>query len=160
MLIFKLAPPNNRDMQLPPALPRGVPRCEGSTTCIDVLDTPALLWVCFSWANSMPRNDLQGSLDLLVLKTLSQTGALHGYGIVLHIQQASDNLLQVEEGSIYPALHRIENHGWVTSEWGSTETNRKAKYYKLTAAGRKELQEAERSFEQLVKGIRAVLRYV
>jgi transcriptional regulator len=107
----------------------------------------------------MARNDLQGSLDLLVLKTLSQRGKLHGYGIVLHIQRASDEMLQVEEGSIYPALHRMEQSGWISSEWALTETSRKAKYYRLTAAGRKQLQEAEESFEQLVKGVRAMLRY-
>jgi PadR family transcriptional regulator PadR len=107
----------------------------------------------------MARNDLQGSLDLLVLKTLSQTGRLHGYGIVLHIQRASDELLRVEEGSLYPALHRMEQSGWIASEWGLTETGRKAKYYRLMAAGRRELNEAEKSFDQLVKGIRAVLRY-
>jgi transcriptional regulator len=107
----------------------------------------------------MARNDLQGSLDLLVLKTLSQRGKLHGYGIVLHIQRASDELLQVEEGSIYPALHRMEQSGWISSEWALTETNRKAKYYRLTAAGRKQLGEAEENFEQLVKGVRAMLRY-
>lgn len=107
----------------------------------------------------MARNDLQGSLDLLVLKTLSQRATLHGYGIVLHIQRASDELLQVEEGSIYPALHRMEQSGWISSEWGMTETNRKAKYYRLTRTGQKQLQAAEASFEQLVKGIRAILRY-
>jgi PadR family transcriptional regulator, regulatory protein PadR len=107
----------------------------------------------------MARNDLQGSLDLLVLKTLSQTGSLHGYGIVLHIQRASDALLNVEEGSLYPALHRMENSGWIRSDWSLTETGRKAKYYKLTAVGRKQLEEAEKSFEQLVKGVRAMLRY-
>jgi PadR family transcriptional regulator, regulatory protein PadR len=107
----------------------------------------------------MAKNDLQGTLDLLVLKTLSQMGALHGYGIVLHIQKASDSLLNVEEGSLYPALHRMEQNGWIASEWALTETNRKAKYYKLTAAGRKHLREAEQNFEHLVKGVRAILRY-
>lgn len=107
----------------------------------------------------MAKNDLQGSLDLLVLKTLSQMGDMHGYGIVLHIQRASDSLLSVEEGSLYPALHRMEQNGWVTSKWALTETKRKAKYYRLTPAGRKQLQEAEESFEQLVKGVRAMLRY-
>lgn len=107
----------------------------------------------------MTRYDLQGSLDLLVLKTLSQRGKLHGYGIVLHIQRASDELLRVEEGSLYPALHRMEQSGWVASEWALTETGRRAKYYRLTATGRKHLQEAEASFEQLVKGVRAMLRY-
>ncbi len=107
----------------------------------------------------MAKNDLQGTLDLLVLKTLSQLGSLHGYGIVLHIQRASDELLSVEEGSLYPALHRMEQNGWIGSEWALTETNRKAKYYTLTTAGRKQLQEAEKNFEHLVKGVRAILRY-
>lgn len=107
----------------------------------------------------MARNDLQGTLDLLVLKTLSQRVKLHGYGIVLHIQRASEELLQVEEGSIYPALHRMEQSNWISSEWAMTETNRKAKYYWLTAAGRRQLAEAEEGFEQLVKGVRAMLRF-
>lgn len=107
----------------------------------------------------MPKNDLQGTLDLLVLKTLSHTRSLHGYGIVLHIQRASDDLLRVEEGSLYPALHRMEQRGWISSEWGLTDTNRKAKYYKLTASGRKQLQSAEQDFQELVKGVCALLRY-
>ena len=107
----------------------------------------------------MARNDLQGTLDLLVLKTLSQMGELHGYGIVLHIQRASEELLSVEEGSLYPALHRMEMSGWIRSEWKVTDTNRKAKYYGLTPAGQQELQQAEESFAQLVKGVRAILRY-
>jgi transcriptional regulator len=107
----------------------------------------------------MAKNDLQGTLDLLVLKTLSQLGELHGYGIVLHIQRASEELLRVEEGSLYPALHRMEQNGWIASAWSFTETGRKAKYYKLTAAGRKQLEEAEKSFDHLVKGVRAMLRY-
>lgn len=107
----------------------------------------------------MARNDLQGSLDLLVLKSLSHFGELHGYGIVLHIQSASEELLSVEEGSLYPALHRMEMSGWIKSEWKLTDTGRKAKYYRLTPAGRKELEKAEKNFEQLVKGIRAILRY-
>ena len=107
----------------------------------------------------MAKNDLQGTLDLLVLKTLATAGSLHGYGIVLHIQRASDDLLRVEEGSLYPALHRMEQSAWITSEWALTETNRKAKYYKLTAQGRRQLSQAEESFDQLVKGVRAVLRY-
>jgi PadR family transcriptional regulator, regulatory protein PadR len=107
----------------------------------------------------MAKNDLQGTLELLVLKALSQIGKLHGYGIVIHILRASDELLSIEEGSLYPALHRMEQSGWIDSEWALTETKRKAKYYKLTAAGRKQLQGAENNFEQLVKGVRAVLRY-
>ncbi len=107
----------------------------------------------------MAKNDLQGTLDLLVLKTLAQMGRLHGYGIVQHIQRVSDELLRVEEGSLYPALHRMEQSGWIGSEWALTETGRKAKYYRLTATGRRRLDEAERDFEELVKGVRAVLRY-
>jgi PadR family transcriptional regulator, regulatory protein PadR len=107
----------------------------------------------------MAKNDLQGSLELLVLKTLSQVRELHGYGIVLHIQRASDELLSVEEGSLYPALHRMEQGGWIESAWAMTDTNRRAKFYKLTASGRKQLAAAEKNFEHLVKGIRAVLRY-
>jgi len=107
----------------------------------------------------MAKNDLQGTLDLLVLKTLSQMGELHGYGIVVHIQRASDELLSVEEGSLYPALHRMEQSGWIASEWALTETNRRAKYYRLSATGRKQLQEAEKNFEHLVKGVRAIMRY-
>jgi transcriptional regulator len=107
----------------------------------------------------MAKNDLQGTLDLLVLKTLSQVGELHGYGIVLHIQRVSGDLLRIEEGSLYPALHRMEQQGWITAEWSLTETNRRAKYYKLTPEGRKRLEDDEKNFEHLVKGVRAVLRY-
>jgi PadR family transcriptional regulator, regulatory protein PadR len=107
----------------------------------------------------MGKKDLQGTLDLLVLKTLAQKGEMHGYGIVLHVQRASDELLSVEEGSLYPALHRMEQSGWIKSAWALTETGRKAKYYRLTPGGRRELEEAEKSFEQLVKGVRAVMRY-
>lgn len=107
----------------------------------------------------MAKNDLQGSLDLLVLKTLLQRGELHGYGIVLHIQRASSELLSVEEGALYPALHRMEQSGWVSAAWALTETGRKAKYYRLTSAGKKQLQEAEKNFEHFVKGVRTILRY-
>jgi PadR family transcriptional regulator, regulatory protein PadR len=107
----------------------------------------------------MAKNDLQGTLDLLVLKSLAHAGRIHGYGIVQHIQRVSDELLRVEEGSLYPALHRMEQSGWIASEWALTETGRKAKYYRLTATGRRRLDEAEKDFEELVKGVRAVLRY-
>jgi PadR family transcriptional regulator, regulatory protein PadR len=107
----------------------------------------------------MATNDLQGTLELLVLRTLAAMGSLHGYGIVLHIQRASEELLRVEEGSLYPALHRMEQNGWVESEWALTETKRKAKFYKLTAHGRHQLEQAQKSFDELVKGVRAVLRY-
>jgi PadR family transcriptional regulator, regulatory protein PadR len=107
----------------------------------------------------LAKKDLQGSLDLLVLKTLAQAGEMHGYGIVLYIQRASDELLSVEEGSLYPALHRMEHSKWISARWTVTETGRRAKYYKLTAPGRKKLEEAERDFDRLVKGVRAVLHY-
>ena len=94
----------------------------------------------------MARKDLQGALDLLVLKTLDQMREMHGYGIVLHVQRASGELLAVEEGSLYPALHRMEQRGWIKSAWALTESGRKAKYYRLTAFGRKELEAAEKSF--------------
>jgi PadR family transcriptional regulator, regulatory protein PadR len=81
---------------------------------------------------------LQGTLDLLVLKTL-QTGATHGWDIAQRIQQVSQDVLRVGQGSLYPALHRLEAQGWICSEWGASENNRRAKFYKLTAAGRKQL---------------------
>ncbi|HWE85361.1 MAG TPA: PadR family transcriptional regulator [Terracidiphilus sp.] len=107
----------------------------------------------------MAKTDLQGTIDLLVLKTLASAGAMHGYGMVLHIQRVSEDLLRVEEGSLYPALHRMEQSGWIKSEWGLTETSRKAKFYQLTDAGKRQLAQAEESFDQLVKGVRAVLKY-
>jgi PadR family transcriptional regulator PadR len=102
---------------------------------------------------------LQGTLDLLVLKTLAQLGGMHGFGIALHIQQASSDVLRVEEGSLYPALRRIEQAGWVAAEWKTTENNRRAKYYRLTPAGRRQLAHEERHWAQIVKGVSAVLRY-
>jgi PadR family transcriptional regulator PadR len=108
----------------------------------------------------MPRNDrLQGTLDLLVLKSLAQLGPMHGYGIVTHIQRVSDDLLRVEEGSLYPALHRIEQEGWITSEWQVTENNRRAKYYRLTAAGRRQLSAEIESWQRTVSGVAAVLNH-
>lgn len=107
----------------------------------------------------MAKNDLQGTLDLLILKSLAQLDSMHGYGIVLHIERVSDELLHVEEGSLYPALHRMEQSGWVRSEWAFTETNRRAKFYALTAAGRKQLAVTEKNFEQIVKGVQAILRF-
>ena len=107
----------------------------------------------------MAKNDLQGALDLLILKSLSQLGAMHGYGIVMHIERVSDELLNIEEGSLYPALHRMEQNGWVRAEWAVTESSRKAKFYTLTAAGRKQLAAREKNWDQVVKGVQAILRY-
>jgi PadR family transcriptional regulator, regulatory protein PadR len=107
----------------------------------------------------LAKNDLQGTLDLLILKSLSHVGSMHGYGIALHIEQVSDELLRVEEGSLYPALHRMEQSGWVRSEWALSETNRRAKYYALTASGRMQLAAAEKNWQQVVKGVEAILRF-
>lgn len=101
---------------------------------------------------------LQGTLDLLVLKTLAR-GPAHGYGIAVHIQQVSEEALRVEEGSLYPALHRIEQAGWITSEWGISDNNRKAKYYRLTTAGRKQLAKEQESWGRLTRAVAKVLRF-
>ena len=104
------------------------------------------------------RNDiLQGTLALLVLKTLSAQGRMHGYAITAHIQRASADLLRVEEGSLYPALHRMEQEGLVRAEWGVTEKNRQARFYRLTAAGRRRLAAEEASWARLTEGVRLVL---
>ena len=84
---------------------------------------------------------------------------MHGFGIVIHIQRVSDEALRVEEGSLYPALHRIEQQGWIASEWQVTENNRRAKYYRLTAAGRRQLAQEEKNWARVVAGVSAVLRY-
>jgi len=106
------------------------------------------------------KNDiLQGTLDLLVLKTLAARGALHGYAITSRIQQTSADLLRVEEGSLYPALHRMEQAGWVRAAWGVTEKNRDARFYTVTAKGRKQLAAEEASWARLTEGVRRVLRY-
>jgi PadR family transcriptional regulator, regulatory protein PadR len=106
------------------------------------------------------RDKLQGTLDLLILKALASRGPMHGYGIVCHIQQISEGVLEVEEGSLYPALHRIEQAEWISSEWGMSENNRRAKYYRLTPAGRKQLAGEERKWETLSAAVGKILRYV
>ena len=107
----------------------------------------------------MAKNDLQGALDLLILKTLSQLGAMHGYGIVTHIRRVSGDRIIVEEGSLYPALHRIEQNGWVSASWAVTQYGRKAKYYALTRTGREQLAEREKNWDQVAKGVQAILRF-
>src|ERR1700719_1216452 len=95
------------------------------------------------------KNDnLQGALALLALKILEQ-GPMHGWGITLHIHRISTEILRVEEGSLYPALHRMEQDGWIASEWGVSDNNRRARFYRLTAAGRKQLVKEERSWQGL-----------
>src|ERR671918_2283463 len=106
-------------------------------------------------AKTPQKNDiLQGTLALLVLKTLASSGPLHGYAITTHIQQVSADLLRVEEGSLYPALHRMEQQGWLRSEWGVTEKNREARFYSLTPKGRKQLAVEEESWARLTDGVR------
>ncbi len=105
------------------------------------------------------KDQLSGTLDLLILKTLAHAGPAHGYGIVLHIQRVSEDMLRVEEGSLYPALHRIEEAGWITSDWRTTRNNRRAKYYRLTAQGRKQLAQEEQSWERVVQGVASILRF-
>jgi len=106
------------------------------------------------------KNDiLQGTLALLVLKTIAAQGRMHGYAITSHIQRASADLLRVEEGSLYPALHRMAQDGWLRAEWGTTEKNRQARFYAITAAGKKQLELEERSWVRLSDGVQRVLRY-
>ena len=102
---------------------------------------------------TQPKADLlQGTLDMLVLKALS-LGPLHGYGIIQRIRQLSDEMLTVEQGSLYPALYRIEQRGWISSEWSVNETGRKAKFYSLTRSGRKQLAVEEKSWDMLALAI-------
>jgi transcriptional regulator len=106
------------------------------------------------------KNDiLQGTLTLLVLKTLESQGRMHGYAITNHVQRVSNDLLRVEEGSLYPALHRMEQEGWIRAEWGTTDTGREARYYSLTTKGRKELAREQESWERLTEGVRRILRF-
>jgi transcriptional regulator len=99
---------------------------------------------------------LQGTLDVLILKTLS-TGQMHGWGISQRIQQLSQDVLQVNQGSLYPALYRLENQGWIKAEWGTSENNRRAKFYELTRAGRKQLSEETDSWERFSAAVARVL---
>ena len=101
---------------------------------------------------------LQGTLDLLVLKTLDTMGPMHGFGIALRIQQVSDDVLRLNQGTLYPALLRLEQRGWITSKWGVSDNNRKAKYYSLTATGRKQLREQAAGWEQMSAVINRVLK--
>jgi PadR family transcriptional regulator PadR len=109
----------------------------------------------------MAKNDvLQGTLDLLILKTLRSRAPIHGYGIVTHIQQVTENVLRVEEGSLYPALHRLDVEGLIESEWRISETNRRARYYRLTSKGRKQLHAEETRWAALAGAVARVLQFV
>ena len=101
---------------------------------------------------------LQGTLDLLVLTILNR-GPSHGYQIATHVEQVTQDVLRVEEGSLYPALHRMEQAGWIVAEWKVTENNRRARVYRLTQFGRKQLRDQEKKWEQLTEAVGKVLRF-
>ena len=109
----------------------------------------------------MPKEDktdlLQGTLDMLILKAL-QLEPMHGFGISVRIRQISDEVLQVEQGSLYPALYRLEEQGWIKAEWGVSDNNRKARFYSLTSAGRKQLEAETVNWERLATAINLVLK--
>ena len=101
---------------------------------------------------TLPKSDvLQGTLDLMVLKTLDSLGAMHGYGIAQRLQQVSSNMLQLNQGTLYPALLRLEQRGWIAAKWGTSENNRKAKFYCLTRAGKKQLQREAEGWHRVVE---------
>jgi len=107
---------------------------------------------------TQPKSEvLQGTLDLLVLKTLETIGPMHGWGVSRRIQQVSDNALQLTQGTIYPALLRLEQRGWIAAEWGISDQNRKARFYSITKAGRKQLRDEKKSWERMMAIINRVL---
>ncbi len=106
----------------------------------------------------MGNDKLQGALDLLVLKVLAR-GPEHGYGITLRVKQLSEDALRVEEGSLYPALHRMEQTGWISAEWKASENRRRAKYYRLTAKGRRRLAEEQEHWTRVTEAVAKVLRF-
>ena len=108
-------------------------------------------------SSSRPLDLLQGTLDLLILRTLN-LGPMHGWGISQRIQQMSDDVLRVNQGSLYPALQRLETAGWLTSEWGASENNRQARFYRLTKAGQKQLQAETESWARMTEAVAKVLR--
>ncbi|MBL8176320.1 MAG: PadR family transcriptional regulator [Bryobacterales bacterium] len=106
-----------------------------------------------------PRTEIPpGTLYMLILKSLARSGPMHGYGIAQHIQQTSEDVLQVEEGSLYPALQRMLIKGWVTAEWGQSENNRRARYYQLTPAGKKQLAVEISQFERVMRAVTQVIQ--
>ena len=101
---------------------------------------------------------VQGTLDLLVMKTLDSVGPMHGFGIAVRIQQVSNDLLQLNQGTLYPALLRLQERGWIVAKWGVSDNNRKAKYYSLTRAGRRQLAEEVESWDRMSAVINRVVR--
>ena len=106
---------------------------------------------------SKPTDLVQGTVDLLILKTIALE-PMHGWAIAQRIQQISDELLRVQQGSLYPALHRLEHQGWITAEWGASENNRRARFYALTKAGRKQVDTEVAKWERLSAGVNLVLQ--
>jgi transcriptional regulator len=106
--------------------------------------------------HDQPMDLLQGTLDMLVLKAVS-LGPLHGYGVLLRIQQISGNRLDIQQGSLYPALYRLEHEGWIAGDWGQSENNRRARFYRLTAAGRRRLETETRKWHEMAHLIGAIL---
>ncbi|HKT51006.1 MAG TPA: PadR family transcriptional regulator [Candidatus Angelobacter sp.] len=105
-----------------------------------------------------PNDRLQGTLDLLVLKSLASRGPMHGYGITLHIKSVAGEALRMEEGSLYPALHRMAQEGWIKAQWGASENNRRARYYSITASGLKQLAAEEERWSELTQAVARVLQ--
>jgi transcriptional regulator len=106
-----------------------------------------------------PNDRLQGTLDLLILKSLASRGSMHGYGITVHIQSIAGDVLRVEEGSLYPALHRMAQEGWIRAQWGSSENNRRARFYAITPNGLKQLAAEEKRWSELTKAVARVLQF-
>ncbi|MBV9305608.1 MAG: PadR family transcriptional regulator [Acidobacteriaceae bacterium] len=102
---------------------------------------------------------LQGTLDLLILKSLASRGSMHGYGITVHIQSIAGDALRVEEGSLYPALHRMAQEGWIRAKWGSSENNRRARFYSITPGGLKQLAAEEKRWSELTAAVTRVLQF-
>ena len=110
-------------------------------------------------ANDTPIDLLQGTLDMLALKALS-LGPLHGYGVLLRIQQISRNRLEIQQGSLYPALYRLEHEGWIAGEWGQSENNRRARFYRLTPAGRRRLDAEAKKWNQFADVVASIMKTV
>ena len=100
---------------------------------------------------------LQGTLDLLILKTLQVSEPMHGWGVAVRIQQLSEDVLQLNQGSLYPALHRLEHKGWIRSEWGTSDNNRRAKFYRMTGLGRRELADEREQWDLFATAVQRIL---
>jgi PadR family transcriptional regulator len=105
-----------------------------------------------------PNDRLQGTLDLVVLKTLQSRGSMHGYAIAVHLNRIGRSALRVEEGSLYPALHRMTHAGWLRAEWGQSENGRRARYYEITASGKRQLAQEEKNWAALTDAVAQVLK--